>query len=161
MDGNHGAWSSQNTASLSKYWLNIVFHSSLNIQQYSAVEIASTLLDMWASRMLHGCHAGLYTGIIVKPGGLRLLSSQQEVQPVPTSTYSQAPLSPTPQDAGDFTSQDLEPLNTLDEPIWETIKRDLARIGANLVLVVFPFKSWDQQSAALKNWDLWGPMVGY
>lgn len=63
------------------------------------------------------------------------------------------------QDAGDFTSNDLEPLNTLDEPVWETIKRDLSRIGANLVLVVFPFKSWDQQSAALKNWDLWGPMV--
>ena len=78
---------------------------------------------------------------------------------MPTSTYSQAPLSPTPQDAGDFTSNDLEPLNTLDEPVWETIKRDLSRIGANLVLVVFPFKSWDQQSAALRNWDLWGPMV--
>lgn len=51
------------------------------------------------------------------------------------------------------------PLNTLDEPIWETIKRDLHRIGGNLILVVFPFKNRDQQSAALRNWDLWGPMV--
>lgn len=51
------------------------------------------------------------------------------------------------------------PLNTLDEPIWETVKRDLHRIGGNLILVVFPFKNRDQQSAALRNWDLWGPMV--
>jgi hypothetical protein len=41
----------------------------------------------------------------------------------------------------------------------DTIKRDLQRIGGNLVLVVFPFKNRDQQSAALRNWDLWGPMV--
>ncbi|CAL5220900.1 g2994 [Coccomyxa viridis] len=51
------------------------------------------------------------------------------------------------------------PANTLDEPVWETIKRDLHRIGGNLILVVFPFKNRDQQSAALRNWDLWGPMA--
>ena len=51
------------------------------------------------------------------------------------------------------------PLNTLDEPVWATVKRDLKRRGANLVLVVFPFSNRDQQSAALRNWDLWGPMV--
>jgi hypothetical protein len=44
--------------------------------------------------------------------------------------------------------------------VWDTIKRDLHRIGGNLILVVFPFKNRDQQSAALRNWDLWGPMVG-
>lgn len=49
--------------------------------------------------------------------------------------------------------------NTLDEPIWETIKRDIIRIWRNLVMVVFPFKDRSQQSAALRNWDLWGPMV--
>lgn len=51
-------------------------------------------------------------------------------------------------------------LSTLDEPIWHTIRRDLNRIWKNLVLVVFPFKDRSQQSAALRNWDLWGPMVG-
>lgn len=50
--------------------------------------------------------------------------------------------------------------NTLDEPITDTIKRDLKRIYKNLVMVVFPFKDRSQQSAALRNWDLWGPMVG-
>ena len=51
------------------------------------------------------------------------------------------------------------PQNTLDEPVWETIKRDLLRIYKNLVMVVFPFKDRSQQSAALRNWDLWGPMI--
>ena len=51
------------------------------------------------------------------------------------------------------------PSNTLDEPILETVTRDLKRIYKNLVMVVFPFKDRSQQSAALRNWDLWGPMV--
>ena len=67
----------------------------------------------------------------------------------PSGGYSHgAPDSPT-----------AEALNTLDEPVWHTIRRDLKRIYGNLVLVVFPFKNRDQQSAALRNWDLWGPMV--
>eukprot|EP00891_Asterochloris_glomerata_P006263 jgi/Astpho2/6263/Aster-03663 len=37
--------------------------------------------------------------------------------------------------------------------------RDVKRIWANLILVVFPFKNRDQQSSALRNWDLWGPMT--
>ena len=81
---------------------------------------------------------------------------------MPTSTYAQAPLSPTTSGGYPLPQNEIHstvPLNTLDEPVWETIKRDLKRIGANLVLVVFPFKSRDQQSAALRNWDLWGPMV--
>lgn len=38
------------------------------------------------------------------------------------------------------------PSNTLDEPVWETVKRDLLRIYKNLVMVVFPFKDRSQQS---------------
>ncbi|KAK9832638.1 hypothetical protein WJX81_006038 [Elliptochloris bilobata] len=87
---------------------------------------------------------------------------------VPTSTPAQAPLSPTaPGDngagggaaGGGAAGFGSAPLNTLDEPVWATVKRDLKRIGDNLVLVVFPFRSRDQQSAALRNWDLWGPMA--
>ena len=51
------------------------------------------------------------------------------------------------------------PTNTLDEPITETIRRDLIRIYKNLVMVVFPIEDRSQQSAALRNWDLWGPMM--
>lgn len=53
----------------------------------------------------------------------------------------------------------MPPQNTLDEPVWQTAKRDLLRIYKNLVMVVFPFKDRSQQSAALRNWDLWGPMI--
>ena len=73
----------------------------------------------------------------------------QQSSASPSGGYShRAPESPT-----------AEALNTLDEPVWHTIRRDLKRIYGNLVLVVFPFKNRDQQSAALRNWDLWGPMV--
>ena len=38
--------------------------------------------------------------------------------------------------------------------------RDVRRVGANLLLVAFPCRGGrDAQTAALRNWDLWGPMV--
>jgi hypothetical protein len=51
--------------------------------------------------------------------------------------------------------------NTLDEPVWETLKRDLFTIGRNLRSVLIPV-NWDfgKHQAALHNWDLWGPLVG-
>jgi hypothetical protein len=50
--------------------------------------------------------------------------------------------------------------NTLDEPVWETLKRDVLTIGRNLRSVLIPI-NWDfaNSSAALNNWDLWGPLV--
>lgn len=39
------------------------------------------------------------------------------------------------------------------------MKRDLIRVYRNLIMVVFPFADRSQQTAALRNWDLWGPMV--
>lgn len=47
--------------------------------------------------------------------------------------------------------------NTLTEPVWLTIKRDLVRIGANLRLVVFPNPYREDPGQALRDWDLWGP----
>lgn len=46
---------------------------------------------------------------------------------------------------------------------WQdTILRDLKQIYLNLRLVVFPFGSdREQQAQALRNWDLWGPMVSW
>jgi hypothetical protein len=80
---------------------------------------------------------------------------------VPTISTSVAPAPLSALDSGGYSPHGFGPENTLDEPVWDTVKRDLHRIGANLVLVAFPFKSRDQQSAALRNWDLWGPMVSY
>ena len=57
-------------------------------------------------------------------------------------------------------SSAVNPYGSIREPHHgRQVKRDLHRIGGNLILVVFPFKNRDQQSAALRNWDLWGPMV--
>lgn len=70
--------------------------------------------------------------------------------------------------------------NSLDEPISATIMRDLRRIYSNLVMVIVPFefaryvdvededvddlaspgsRQTARRNQALKNWDLWGPML--
>ncbi|KAG1327969.1 protein YIPF6 [Cocos nucifera] len=47
--------------------------------------------------------------------------------------------------------------NTLTEPVWDTIKRDLSRVVSNLKLVVFPNPYREDPGKALRDWDLWGP----
>eukprot|EP01080_Neovahlkampfia_damariscottae_P001107 gene1107-10621_t len=49
---------------------------------------------------------------------------------------------------------DIE-LDTLDEPVYETIWRDLKAIIIKISLVLIPRPSNISQ---LKNWDLWGPL---
>ncbi|KAG0149314.1 hypothetical protein CROQUDRAFT_653890 [Cronartium quercuum f. sp. fusiforme G11] len=49
-------------------------------------------------------------------------------------------------------------LNTLDEPISETIMRDLSAIGSKIVLILYPAGS-SSSKAVLREWDLWGPLV--
>lgn len=79
-----------------------------------------------------------------------------------TTTTTTKHTQPPPPAAHDQTQQHHEQqLNTLDEPIRATFARDLKRVGANLVLVAAPFggRARDAQTAALRNWDLWGPMT--
>uniref|UniRef100_A0A8C1PSA1 Protein YIPF n=1 Tax=Cyprinus carpio TaxID=7962 RepID=A0A8C1PSA1_CYPCA len=45
--------------------------------------------------------------------------------------------------------------STLDEPVKDTILRDLRAVGQKFVHVLYPKKS----SALLKDWDLWGPLL--
>ncbi|KAG0498516.1 hypothetical protein HPP92_003207 [Vanilla planifolia] len=49
------------------------------------------------------------------------------------------------------------PPNTLIEPVWDTVKRDLSLIVRNLKLVVFPNPYREDPGKALRDWDLWGP----
>lgn len=49
------------------------------------------------------------------------------------------------------------PPNTLTEPVWDTVKRDLSRIVSNLKLVVFPNPYREDPGKAMRDWDLWGP----
>ncbi|XP_022062643.1 protein YIPF6 [Acanthochromis polyacanthus] len=46
-------------------------------------------------------------------------------------------------------------LSTLDEPVKETILRDLRAVGKKFVHVLYPKRS----SALLRDWDLWGPLL--
>ncbi|KAK0052921.1 protein YIPF6 [Biomphalaria pfeifferi] len=46
-------------------------------------------------------------------------------------------------------------LSTLDEPVKETILRDLKAVGKKFAHVLVPKKS----KLLLKEWDLWGPLV--
>ncbi|KAM4696516.1 protein YIPF6 [Rhinophrynus dorsalis] len=48
-----------------------------------------------------------------------------------------------------------EDLSTLDEPVKETIMRDLKAVGKKFLHVLYPKKS----TALLRDWDLWGPLV--
>lgn len=46
--------------------------------------------------------------------------------------------------------------DTLDEPVRQTLERDLRAIWNKLTLVLHPKI---QKSNALKDWDLWGPLI--
>ncbi|KAK1787862.1 hypothetical protein P4O66_015943 [Electrophorus voltai] len=46
-------------------------------------------------------------------------------------------------------------VSTLDEPVKDTILRDLRAVGQKFVHVMYPKES----SALLRDWDLWGPLL--
>jgi len=48
--------------------------------------------------------------------------------------------------------------DTLDEPILDTITRDLKSIYAKLIQVLYPRKTGVGREV-LRDWDLWGPLV--
>ncbi|XP_026165831.1 protein YIPF6 [Mastacembelus armatus] len=45
--------------------------------------------------------------------------------------------------------------STLDEPVKETVLRDLRAVGNKFIHVLYPRRS----SALLRDWDLWGPLL--
>ncbi|EGR30118.1 Yip1 domain member 6 protein [Ichthyophthirius multifiliis] len=49
-------------------------------------------------------------------------------------------------------------ISTIDEPIKETIMRDLRMIALKLKYVILPRNDQDKIKQ-LRNWDLWGPLV--
>lgn len=87
---------------------------------------------------------------------LQLFGDSVPSVPVSTGNASQGSLAPPVGYAAGGGFED----NTLDEPIWHTLKRDVLTIGRNLRSVLIPV-NWDFQNhqAALHNWDLWGPLV--
>ncbi|PRP80406.1 Yip1 domain-containing protein [Planoprotostelium fungivorum] len=47
-------------------------------------------------------------------------------------------------------------MNTLDEPVLSTLWRDISRVGYKLFHVLIP-RGYSEK--ALRDWDLWGPLV--
>ena len=62
---------------------------------------------------------------------------------------------------------DYEGMSTLEEPVSETIKRDLMRIYSKLKIVINPFElgvsgqidNIEAKRKEVRNWDLWGPFI--
>ncbi|KAK4415295.1 protein YIPF6 [Sesamum alatum] len=82
---------------------------------------------------------------------------------IPTVPAVAAPKPPLPPSHGSSSSGNIgvtgfgSAPNTLTEPVWDTVKRDLSRIVSNLKLVVFPNPYREDPGKALRDWDLWGP----
>jgi hypothetical protein len=50
--------------------------------------------------------------------------------------------------------------STLEESVFKTIWRDVMTIGRNLRSVLIPINwKFSNRDQALRNWDLWGPLV--
>ncbi|CAH1958026.1 unnamed protein product [Acanthoscelides obtectus] len=59
---------------------------------------------------------------------------------------------PKPQNRNSIGQPDF---NTLDEPIRDTILRDLRAVGVKFAYVLIP----KEKKTLLKEWDLWGPLL--
>ena len=55
--------------------------------------------------------------------------------------------------------EEIEKIDTLTEPVWETIKRDLMMIWVKLTYVMVPRQMMKEKAKQLRDWDLWGPLV--
>ncbi|GAB2291478.1 Protein YIP4b [Dionaea muscipula] len=88
-----------------------------------------------------------------------LSTSPSNFQKSPLSAAVPAVPSPPPPPSRQNISSDGfgSPPNTLTEPVWDTVKRDLSTIVSNLKLVVFPNPYREDPGKALRDWDLWGP----
>ncbi|KAJ0030757.1 hypothetical protein Pint_14139 [Pistacia integerrima] len=86
-------------------------------------------------------------------------SSNQKVPSVPAASPPPLPPSTNPTSSrSNIGVSGFGPApNTLTEPVWDTVKRDLSRIVSNLKLVVFPNPYREDPGKALRDWDLWGP----
>ncbi|KAL6040983.1 Yip1 member 6 [Balamuthia mandrillaris] len=49
-----------------------------------------------------------------------------------------------------------ERIDTLDEPVFKTIGRDLLSVAIKLGHVIIPLRGREKE---LRNWDLWGPLI--
>jgi len=60
--------------------------------------------------------------------------------------------------ANPFEMQESTLDSTIDESVWESIKRDIIQVGRRLKLVILPGLSTERIQAELRDWELWGPL---
>lgn len=66
----------------------------------------------------------------------------------------------TNMETGNFSSNSMRDRPfTLDEPVADTILRDLKQVGIKLKIVLMPVENNDTVLKKLKDWDLWGPLL--
>ena len=65
----------------------------------------------------------------------------------------------TPSPSVDSDSYMLNEKGTLNEPVVETLKRDLFRIGRKMHSVLNPFGDDQNRHKLILQWDLWGPLM--
>jgi len=80
---------------------------------------------------------------------LTLYDSNQGEEPVLAGSIS------VPGTTGDPIDGPGTEFNTLDEPISQTIKRDLSAVGSKFFHVLYPV----EKKSLLREWDLWGPLI--
>jgi protein YIPF6 len=51
------------------------------------------------------------------------------------------------------------PFDTLDEPVLDTVMRDVRQVGTKLRYVLLPTLPPSDAVRELRNWDLWGPLL--
>ncbi|TYZ61539.1 hypothetical protein PybrP1_006863 [[Pythium] brassicae (nom. inval.)] len=75
----------------------------------------------------------------------------------------EAPASASAGDAAPFVTGSISlpsgAENTLDEPVSETILRDVRLVAGKLRVVLVPRNTSEETLKALRDWDLWGPLM--
>jgi len=79
-------------------------------------------------------------------------------EPGPSGVAYPAFGSQQPQPVAVSRTIDPKNLNTLDEPVLDTLKRDLHMIWFKLKYVLHP-RMREEAAKELRNWDLWGPLL--
>lgn len=85
-------------------------------------------------------------------GGLQPLEFDSRRSAAPAKEAPSRPAPPSSVPTAAFA------LGTLDEPITDTILRDLRQLGAKIAHVMMPYESQVSTLEHLRDWDLWGPL---
>lgn len=70
-----------------------------------------------------------------------------------------AAVSTSPLGSVDSKMYEYNDKGTLNEPVSDTLKRDLLRIGRKMYSVLNPFSDIQNRPMLLMQWDLWGPLI--